>query len=132
LTYEATLRILLIGLGGFVGSILRYWLSGVAQNAAAGSVFPIGTLVVNVIGCFAIGVLSELAETHGFMTPETRGLLIVGLIGGFTTFSAFANETLNAVRDGSVVTALVNVVLSVAVGLAAVWGGRIVAALLWR
>lgn len=126
------MRILLIGLGGFLGSVLRYWLSGVAQNAAAGSVFPIGTLVVNVIGCFAIGALSELAETRGFLSPETRALLIVGLIGGFTTFSAFANETLNAVRDGSTAIALVNVILSVAAGLAAVWGGRIMAALLWR
>lgn len=126
------MRILLIGLGGFVGSILRYWLSGLAQNAASGSVFPIGTLIVNVIGCVAIGALSELAEERGFMSPETRALLIVGLLGGFTTFSAFANETLNALRDGALALALTNVVLSVASCLAAVWGGRMMAALLWR
>jgi CrcB protein len=126
------LRILLVGLGGFVGSILRYWLSGLAQNAAAGSVFPIGTLVVNVIGCVAIGALSELAEARGFMSPETRALLIVGLLGGFTTFSAFANETMNALRDGALAVALTNIVLSLAACLAAVWGGRTMAGLLWR
>jgi CrcB protein len=126
------LRILLVGLGGFAGSILRYWLSGLVQNAAPGSVFPVGTLAVNALGCLAIGALSELAETRGFMTPETRLLLIVGLLGGFTTFSAFANETLNAFRDGALAAALTNVVLSVGICLVAVWGGRMIAALLWR
>jgi CrcB protein len=111
---------------------MRYWVSGFAQSVVPGSVFPIGTLVVNVIGCFAIGVLSELAETHGFMSPETRALVIVGLIGGFTTFSAFANESMNAIRDGELAVALINVSLSVAAGFAAVWGGRMMAALLWR
>lgn len=126
------MRILLVGFGGFFGSILRYWFSGLSQNAAPGSVFPIGTLVVNMIGCFAIGVLSELAETRGFMSPETRALLIVGLLGGFTTFSAFANETMNAIRDGALAMALTNIVLSLAVCLAAVWGGRTIVTLVWR
>jgi CrcB protein len=126
------LRVLLIGLGGFIGSILRYWLSGLAQDAVPGTVFPVGTFFVNTLGCLAIGALSELAEVRGFMSSETRAFLIVGLLGGFTTFSAFANESVNSLRDGALVFALANVVLSVAICLAAVWGGRVVAALLWR
>jgi CrcB protein len=124
-------RVLLIGLGGFAGSVLRYWLSGLAQGLAPASIFPIGTLCVNVLGCFAIGALSELAEARGLLGPEARALLIVGLLGGFTTFSAFANETLNALRDGAGALAAGNVLLSVAACLAAAWGGRAVAALVW-
>lgn len=126
------MRVLLIGLGGCAGSILRYWLSGLVQGLAPGSTFPIGTAFVNVLGCFAIGALSELAEARGFLTPEARALLIVGLLGGFTTFSAFANETVNALRDGAVAVAAANVLLSVTACLTAVWGGRAVAALVWR
>jgi CrcB protein len=125
-------RVLLVGIGGFVGSVLRYWLSGVAQAAAPGSSFPVGTLVVNVVGCVAIGVLSELAEARGFLTPERRALLVVGLLGGFTTFSAFANESVNALRDGARTIALANVLLSVGACLAAVWAGRSLAHLIWR
>ena len=126
------MRLLWIGLGGAVGSMLRYLLSGVAQDVAPRSTFPLGTLLVNVGGCFAIGVLAELAESRGFMAPATRSLVMVGLIGGFTTFSAFAHETVNAVRDGATGTAALNVVLSVGLGVAAVWAGRIAAAQIWR
>jgi CrcB protein len=125
-------RVFLIGLGGFAGSVLRYWLSGLAQDAAPRSVFPVGTLVVNIAGCLAIGALSELTEGRGFLTSEARALLIVGLLGGFTTFSAFANETVNAIRDGEVVIAMANVGLSVTACLVAVWAGRSVAHAIWR
>ena len=125
-------RLLLIGAGGFAGSILRYWISGVAQQAVPASAFPLGTLAVNVLGCLAIGVLSELAEARGFLTPDARALLIVGLLGGFTTFSAFANETIGALLEGSVALAVVNVVVSVGVCLVAVWLGRTGAYYVWR
>jgi len=125
-------RILLIGLGGFIGSILRYWLSGVAQYAAPRAAFPIGTLIVNVSGCLALGLLVELAEARGFLAPDTRALVVVGLLGGFTTFSAFANETVNAYRDGAHALAAVNVVLNVGASLLAVWAGRSVAHFIWR
>jgi CrcB protein len=125
-------RIILVGVGGFVGSVLRYWMSGLAQNAAPNTAFPIGTLLVNVVGCLAIGVLSELAEARGFLTPDMRALLVVGLLGGFTTFSAFANESVNAIRDGAHGVALANVVLSVGVCLIAVWAGRSLAHSIWR
>ena len=126
------MRVLWIGLGGAVGSILRYLLSGAAQDALPRSTFPLGTLVVNVLGCFALGVLAELAETRGFMSPATRSLLMVGLLGGFTTFSAFASETVSALRDGAALVAALNVASSVFLGLAAVWGGRVAAAQIWR
>jgi fluoride exporter len=126
------MKVLLVGFGGFLGSMLRYWLSGFAQDACPGVVFPVGTLVVNALGCLAIGLISELAEARGATSPETRAFLVVGLLGGFTTFSAFANETVSAFRDGDRVVALANVALSVAVCLVAVWGGRAIASLLWR
>jgi fluoride exporter len=125
-------RIVLVGIGGFLGSILRYWMSGLAQSAAPTTAFPIGTLVVNITGCLAIGLLSELAEARGFLSPDMRALLIVGLLGGFTTFSAFANESVNAMRDGAHAVALANVVLSVGACLIAVWAGRSLAHSIWR
>jgi fluoride exporter len=125
-------RVILVGVGGFVGSVLRYWLSGLAQSAAPMTAFPIGTLAVNILGCLAIGVISELADARGFLTPDMRALFIVGLLGGFTTFSAFANESVNALRDGAHAIALANVVLSVGVCLIAVWAGRSLAHFIWR
>lgn len=125
------MRVLLIGFGGVIGSIMRYWLSGVTQDLAPRSVFPVGTLAVNVLGCLAIGFLAELADARGVLAPDTRAFLIVGILGSFTTFSAFANETFSAIRDGSLGLALANVVLSVGVCLVAVWGGRTLAHSLW-
>jgi CrcB protein len=116
-------RVLLIGLGGGLGAILRYALATAVQSAAGG-VFPIGTLLVNVLGCFGIGVLSGMAESRALGSPEARALLVVGLLGGFTTFSAFANETVTAARDGAPWIAAANVLASVALCLAAVWVGR--------
>lgn len=125
------MRVLLIGLGGFVGSVSRYWFGGLLQDMAPRSAFPVGTLAVNVIGCLAIGVLSELAEARGVFSPDTRAFLIVGLLGGFTTFSAFANETVSAIRDGSLSLALANVLMSVGACLLAVWAGRTLAHSIW-
>jgi fluoride exporter len=125
-------RILLIGAGGFVGSILRYALSGLVQDAARDSFFPYGTLAVNVLGCLAIGVLGELAEARGAFGVETRALLVVGLLGGFTTFSAFGNETMQLLRGAERVLAAANVLANVILGLAAVHVGRVAAQLVWR
>jgi len=115
---------LLVGVGGAVGSILRYWAGGLAQQAAGGAgAFPIGTLLVNVVGCMAIGALAQLGERSP-LAPETRALLMTGLLGGFTTFSAFANETVIAWRAGATAIAVANVVVSVAACLAGVALGR--------
>ena len=122
------MRYLLIGLGGAVGSMLRYAVTVSLQSG--GTRFPTGTLAVNVIGCFAIGVLAELSDARGLLSPDMRGLLMVGLLGGFTTFSAFAHETLNASRADDYLVVAGNILLSVGLGLAAVWLGRGVAGLL--
>lgn len=117
------MQTILVGIGGFIGAVARYWLTGAMQNGRAG-VFPLGTLVVNVVGCLAIGALMQLVEVRNALTPDARLMLGVGVLGGFTTFSAFANETVNAWRGGDVATATLNVVLSVASCLLAVWLGR--------
>ena len=117
------IKVLLVGLGGFVGSIARYGFGGLVQGRT-GATFPFGTLAVNVLGCFVIGGLSELAETRGVLTPETRAFLVIGVLGGFTTFSAFGNETLNLLRERDVALAAANVLANVVLALVAVWLGR--------
>ena len=125
------IKVLLVGLGGFLGSIARYWMSGLVQNQSAGT-FPAGTLTVNVLGCFVLGALSELAEARGFLSAEARTFAVIGLLGGFTTFSAFGNETLNLMRERDFAPALANVAANVILGVAAVWVGRASTHLIWR
>ncbi|HEV8599367.1 MAG TPA: fluoride efflux transporter CrcB [Gemmatimonadales bacterium] len=125
------IRLLLIGLGGFAGAILRHVLGGLVQNRTPGS-FPAGTLAVNLVGCLVIGAVVELVEGRGFLGPDGRSFLIVGVLGGFTTLSAFANETVNAMRDGDVGVAALNVTATVALSLVAVYAGRALTHLVWR
>jgi fluoride exporter len=120
-------KILLVGIGGFLGSILRYLLGGYAQQLSRSVSFPYGTLAVNLLGCFVIGLLAELAEARGVFSDESRAFLFAGLLGGFTTFSAFGNETVNLLGDGAALPALANVAAHVILGLAAVWLGRTLA-----
>src|SRR6188474_3668557 len=94
------LSILYAALGGALGSVSRYLLGIWIQTLSKSLDFPYGTLAVNLIGCFVIGFLSQLAETRGAFTPESRALIFIGLLGGFTTFSAFGNDTINLFRDG--------------------------------
>ena len=126
------LTISLVALGGAVGSVSRYLLGVWIQSASQSVDFPFGTLTVNLVGCFVIGFLSQLAETRGVFTPETRGLVFIGVLGGFTTFSSFGNDTLNLLRDGETVNALLNIGANVIFGLALVWVGRTVAFWIWR
>jgi len=125
-------NILLVGLGGFIGSVLRYLASGYVQQSSRSIDFPFGTLAVNVIGCFVIGFLAQLAEERGVFTSESRSFILVGILGGFTTFSSFGNETLNLARDSQMLNALANVGANVVLGLLAVWLGRTVSYLIWR
>ena len=125
-------NILLVGLGGFIGSILRYLLSGYVQQSTKSMDFPFGTLAVNVIGCFVIGFLAQLAEGRGMFTSETRVFVFIGILGGFTTFSAFGNETFNLARASQMINAFTNVGANVVIGLFAVWLGRTVSYLIWR
>lgn len=121
-----------MGLGGFIGSILRYLFSGYIQQLSRSSAFPFGTLAVNAVGCLIIGFLSQLADVRGVFTPETRLLVFVGILGGFTTFSTFGNETFNLAQDGQALPSLLNIAAHLALGLGAVWLGRAVAYWLWR
>lgn len=122
----------LIGTGGFIGSILRYLLSGYAQQVSKSIQFPFGTLVVNLVGCALVGFLAELADHRGVISGETRAFLIVGLLGGFTTYSAFGNETMNLLRDGEPWLAFGNIIGHITLGLVAVWLGYSTAYLIWK
>jgi CrcB protein len=115
-------HLLLIGLGGGLGAIGRARLSGLVLHLMATS-FPLGTLVVNIVGCFVAGILSGLVERQEWFSPDTRVFLFTGLLGGFTTFSAFGVETISRLRQGEAAVALVYVALSVVGGLFAVWLG---------
>jgi len=120
--------ILYVALGGALGSVSRYLLGTWAQTISKSIDFPYGTLTVNLIGCFLIGFLSQLAESRGAFTSESRMLVFIGILGGFTTFSSFGNDTINLLGEGNMVNALVNVGANVIVGLFLVWLGRITAA----
>jgi len=125
-------KLLLAGVGGFLGSVLRYSVSGFVQGLSRSIDFPYGTLAVNLIGCLAIGFLSQLAESRGIFTAETRTLVFIGVLGGFTTFSAFGNETINLWREGESLLAVTNVAAHLVLCLGAVWISRALAYQIWR
>ena len=111
----------LIGTGGFIGSVLRYLTSQAIQGKLL-STFPFGTLGVNIIGCFIIGVVFELSEKVN-LSSEWRLFLATGICGGFTTFSAFSTETLSLLRDGQMLPAFLYISASILLGLAATFSG---------
>ena len=125
-------RILLVGAGGFFGSVARYVISGLVQSIVPESLFPFGTLAVNTLGSAGIGFLWELAEQYGVLNDLSRAFWIIGFLGGFTTFSAFANETFTLARDSEYVSASVNIVAQLVLCLGAVWFGRILVHWIWR
>jgi len=112
--------IIIVGLGGFLGSILRYLVSGWIQGLSETPFFPYGTLGVNVLGCLVIGLLGGLADNAELFSPAARCFLLVGLLGGFTTFSTFGYETVGLLRDRAMPAALMYVGLHLVLGLAAV------------
>jgi len=116
-------EILLVGLGGFIGCIGRFKLTGWVLQHTPDWRFPAGTLLVNLIGCFAVGAVSAWALKHNFVGQHTRVFLIPGILGGFTTFSAFGYETFAMLRRGESFLAVSYVLLSVVCGLALVWVG---------
>jgi CrcB protein len=115
--------ILLVALGGALGSVARYKMSGWVLQHTLDWRFPAGTFAVNVAGCLVAGVLAGLAEKHDLLSAEARLLLFTGILGGFTTFSAFGLETMFLIRRGDVLIAASNIVLSVLAGLLALWLG---------
>jgi CrcB protein len=118
-----------IFIGGGLGSIARFAASGLVARMF-GETFPWGTIVVNVSGSFLIGVVATLAAPEGrlFLSPEARQFILLGLFGGYTTFSSFSIQTLTLARDGEWLQAGANVLLSVALCLVAVWLGYMLAA----
>jgi CrcB protein len=123
------LRTILVGLGGLIGSLARYWLAGVVQQLN-GSEFPMGTLAVNVLGSFVIGLVFALSLERGLINANLRLLLTTGFCGGFTTMSTFSFETLALLRDGSTAAALGNIGATLIICLAAVWLGDFTARML--
>jgi len=119
-------RALVVGAGGFLGASLRYVLGGLVHRVVAPE-FPWATFLINVCGCFLIGVLAILAEERGPIGPGGRLFWLVGVLGGFTTFSTFGYETLSLAREGSHGLALANAAGQVVLGLVAVWAGVAVA-----
>ena len=121
--------VILVGLGGSLGAMARYVLSRFVQEQA-GPAFPYGTLTVNLIGCLIIGMLSQLADAQNVFTPQSRAFVFAGILGGFTTFSSFANETMVLARADQHLLAVLNVALHVVLGLGAVWLGRAMTSLI--
>ncbi|MBB6599550.1 fluoride efflux transporter CrcB [Luteimonas sp. MC1825] len=115
--------ILLVGFGGFLGAIARYKLGGLVLHLTAQERFPYSTFAVNVFGCLVVGILARLAERHDAFGPDARLFLFTGLLGGFTTFSAFGLEAMYLVRRGELATAALYAGGSVVLGIAAVWLG---------
>ncbi len=118
-------QVLIVGLGGFVGSSLRFMVHGWTQRFVPAGVFPLGTLVVNVIGCFFLGLLGGLLAYRGILEPGHRLFLMIGVLGGFTTFSAFAFETLILIENAEALKAFANILLQVGLSLAAAYAGYI-------
>ncbi len=116
-------KLLLIAMGGAVGSVMRYAVAGWTQKLS-GSSFPLGTLIVNVSGCLAIGFLGMALTGPLLIREEYRVALLVGILGGYTTFSTFGRETFLLAADGEMGYAMTNLLLCNAVGLGAVWLGH--------
>lgn len=117
-----------VAIGGAIGTVGRYWLSGVVARLV-GETFPWGTLLINVTGSFVIGFFATLTGPDGrvYAASSTRQFVMTGIFGGYTTFSSFSLQTLNLANDGEMLRAGANVGLSVVLCLLAVWAGSIVA-----
>ena len=120
----------LIFFGAGLGGVLRFLLSTTLPTAVTGWIFPIGTFCVNMTGCLLIGFLAQLMELKSIPQNEFRAFFLIGLLGGYSTFSSFGYETLQLVKSGEYLYASMNAVLQLALGLFFVWLGSILARLL--
>jgi fluoride exporter len=118
------MKYLMIGIGGFAGAVARFWLGGYISNRM-GTKFPWGTFVINVSGCFVIGLIVTVLAERTHWSPNWRYLIPIGFIGAYTTFSTFEFETFQSLQDGQWLMAALNVALSVVLGFIAVWCGVI-------
>lgn len=115
-------KLLFIGLAGLAGTLSRYWLSG-AVARRYGETFPMGTLAVNLVGCFLAGLLFYLLQERFLVNQTARTVVLIGFLGGFTTFSSYGLQTFTLLQDGEFGFAFINVVVSNVVGLVLVWAG---------
>ncbi|MGA2870381.1 MAG: fluoride efflux transporter CrcB [Verrucomicrobiota bacterium] len=126
------LAYLWVAIGGALGSVGRFWLSGLI-NERFGQTFPWSIMVINITGSFVIGILAAFTNPDGPMTPQTRvfttQFLMIGICGGYTTFSSFSRDTLRLMQDGQWLYAGGNIVLSVVLCLIAVWLGYMLGSL---
>ena len=114
------MNLLLIAIGGAVGSVARYLLTTLVLRTY-GTLFPLGTFIVNLVGCVVFGAIAGAAQHRFALSPEARAFLLVGVLGGFTTFSAYAFESVALLRDGQFLAAAANIVGQVVAGLAGLW-----------
>src|SRR5262245_51973530 len=121
-------KVLLVGLGGFLGSVLRYGVGGWVGRMKAGWTFPLETLLINVAGCLAIGFLAGLTEARGVFSGSARAFLFIGLLGGFTTYSTFGYETYQLLRSGEWAAAALSTSLQLVLGIGGVAVGHVLAA----
>jgi CrcB protein len=119
------LNIFLIAIGGALGSVARYLLSTFVLRAT-GTLFPLGTFVVNVIGCLVFGAIAGAVSQRVQLAPALRLFLLTGILGGFTTFSSYAFESFTLVRDGQFLWASLNIAGQVIAGLAGMWAGYVI------
>src|ERR1043165_1628364 len=115
-------KTILIGIAGLAGTLLRYWLSGFVTRQS-GETFPWGTLVVNIFGCLLAGAVFYLAEERALFNPTVHPVILIGLLGGFTTFSSYGLQTFTLLRDGAFGLATLNLVISNVLGVLMVWAG---------
>ena len=117
------LNLLFVGLGGFIGASLRYATGLFVGRFAAGTQFPYGTFVVNMLGCLLIGFLAGFTDSRNLLNDSARAFIFTGMLGAFTTFSTFSYETMGLFQNGQTSPALTNLVLQIILGLLAVWVG---------
>jgi len=115
-------KTILIGIAGLIGTLLRYWLAGFVARQS-GETFPWGTLVVNVVGCLIAGAVFHLTEERALFNPTLRTVILIGLLGGFTTFSSYGLQTFALLKDGAFGLATLNLVVSNVLGVLMVWAG---------
>jgi CrcB protein len=118
------LKTILVALAGMLGTLLRYWLSGFVARQY-GETFPWGTMAVNLIGCFLAGAVFYLTQERFLVSPVLRTIILIGFLGGFTTFSSYGLQTFTLLRDGEFGLALLNIGASNVFGLFMVWTGYV-------